>query len=113
MAARPHIKIRLPATDEGHHAAQVIEYWKSRREMSKHLPRAIALYYGLASGDLTLLYKYFPQIAAQLGAQTAPNGSGGRLTPARHYSAAERPTITTQEKSADDDIGDLLDSLGI
>ena len=104
MAGFRHtIKVKLTSGAESDHAAQIVEYWRQRRELAKHITRAIRVYYGLLQGDTTLLEEYFPFLAV---------GRSGAAAP-RPFKPTSTPTITRVEKSADDDAADLLESLGI
>lgn len=108
MGYRPHLKIRLNDSPLAIHAAQVIEHWRSARQLAYHVPRAISMYYALLQGDTSLLAEYFPFLMPAL-----QNGQTPATAPTRRRDVAPPPVITIQEKSADDDAADLLDSLGI
>lgn len=104
MGYRPHIKVRLGDTALAHHAEEVITFWRSVRQLSLHFPRAIAMYAGLQRGDTSLLEEFFPFLSTALG---------NARTDAPPRRPDSRPVIQVVEKAQEEDVSDLLDSLGI
>ena len=100
---RAWIKVQLSAHAESHAATQVVETWKSRRQATLHLIRAIRLYSALNEGDFGALEEYFPGLALALG--TRP------VFPRRSGSSA--PAVTYLAQSESQQLSEALDGLGM
>lgn len=99
---RPTLKVRLPASAEADAAMRIVADWKTARQMSSNVAKAITLYAALQSGDVSKLRAAFPFLAAALGG--LPSGGLGA------YSAATAPLATqsTDEVANADDFGAAL-----
>ena len=101
---RPFIKERLSDNEEAWSAVAVLQMWRSVRQLSQNLPRAIRLYDALLQGDVSFLRSYFPGLA--IGA-----GIGTPLPTSFQLKAA----VVTQVKRTDEedleDAGSLLGGL--
>lgn len=102
---RHWIKVRLQDTELAAHAFQVVEHWRSLRAASVHVAKAIALYYDLTRGDTTLLREYFPWITSAATVEQPASAAPSQPT--------GKPKTRLIEKSADDDLADFLDSMGL
>lgn len=103
---RHWIKVRLQDTDLAAYAFNVVEHWRSQKMAAQTIVKAIALYYTLSNGDTSLLKEYFPL----LGEVRRMSIQDDTPLPIQ---ASNTPKTRLVEKSAEDDLDDFLESMGI
>lgn len=103
---RHWIKVRLQDTELAAYSFQVVEHWRSQKMAAQNIIKAIALYYTLSNGDTSLLKKYFPL----LGEVRRMSVDDDTPVP---FEANGKPKTRLIEKSADEDLDDFLESMGI
>lgn len=100
------LKVQLRQDADSEHVLQIIQYWKGLKTATMHVTRAIRIYYALTQGDTSLLNQHFPFLLSQ------PASS----PPTPTYAPVEIPGAVKMrlvEKSADEDIDDFLESMGL
>jgi hypothetical protein len=76
----------------------ILNIWKTTRELSRNMTRAIRLYHALLTGDTSLLAEYFPWI----GTVSRHSANGAR----RQISD---PIVEYKAQSEEDQVNDALD----
>ena len=100
--ARPWIKVQLGIDSDSTHAADIVDYWRSLRMATFHLRRAIAMYYALQSGNMNLVWEYFPMLKPV--AVRVPSAPVEQL---------QFEIEVRDAQSSEDELGDFIESLGL
>ena len=103
---RHWIKVRLQDTEQAAYAFQVVEYWRKQKMAAQNIVKAVSLYYSLSNGDTSILKEYFPL----LGDVRRMSVQDDTPLPIQ---ASGTPKTRLVEKSAEDDLDDFLESMGI
>jgi hypothetical protein len=100
--ARAWVKVQLGGGEDARHAASIVTYWKSKRQATQNIVKAISLYYALLAGDTTLLFEYFPLLQV---VSRPPVAFSHRLN-------IDDVTVTFQAKTEEEDLEDFLNEFG-
>ena len=73
---------------------------------AQSIAKAIALYYTLSNGDTSLLKEYFPLLGEVRSSAPIENH-------VETIQSSGKPKTRTVEKTAEDDLDDFLESMGI
>jgi hypothetical protein len=97
---RAWVKVHLSDSAESHEAGRTVEDWKTWRQATHHLVRAILIYAALLRGDTGPLEKHFPGL-----------GRAYRPLPYPQVAAPGRAvaTITMTQVSDEEQLADALD----